>query len=297
MKRIFITGGTGFIGRPIVEILKSHSDIELYILSRQQFADTERIHYIQGNITDEQLLSSVIAHVRPITLLHLAWDVKSAGYANSIQNEEWTEWSKNLLKTFLQYGGKTVVASGTCFEYDFSLGRSLREDDFCVPSTPYGKAKLATYHVYEDLCRKHNARMVWGRIFYPYGRGEEKRKLFSAVTNALKNHKSFFCKTPENNIDYIHIYDVAKIFVAFLLNDEASGIVNVGTGKRYKIRDILMKIARMLRKEELLQFTSNNGICIVADTYKLSSFYDCNSFIELDEGLKYLFESTYIEGR
>ena len=292
MKRIFITGGTGFIGRHIVEILKSHSDIELYILSRQQFADTERIHYIQGNITDEQLLSSVISHVRPTTLLHLAWDVKSAGYANSMQNEEWTEWSKDLLKTFLQYGGKTVVASGTCFEYDFSLGRPLREDDFCVPSTPYGRAKLATYHVYEDLCREHNARMVWGRIFYPYGRGEEKRKLFSAVNSALKNHTSFLCKTPENKIDYIHVCDVAKIFVAFLLDDEARGIVNVGTGKSNKIRDILMKIAQMQEKEELLQFSHNDCVYIVADTHKLSFLYNCNRFIELNEGLMYLREST-----
>lgn len=290
MRRVFVTGGTGFIGRSIVERLQTHSDFELFLLTRQKLVGRDNVHYVQGSMLNEARISSAIADIRPDILLHLAWDVKSEGYASSAQNDTWIDWSKKLLEIFLAHGGKTVVASGTCFEYDFSNGLPLREDVIGMPNTPYGKAKLATQRIYENLCQQYGARLVWGRIFYPYGKGEEKRKLLSAFADSLRRNQPFICKTPENRIDYIHISDVAKIFETFLLNDEAEGIVNVGTGEACKLKEILVKIAGMMGKERLLGFSSDSGICVIADTRKLSSLYDCSKFVRLDKGLKYLLE-------
>ena len=290
MRRVFITGGTGFIGRSIVERLQSHSDFELYILTRQKLIDKNNVHYVQGSLSDEMVISSAISSIKPNDLLHLAWEVKSEGYASCAQNNVWIAWSKKLLEIFLEHGGKNVVASGTCFEYDFSSRLPLREDVVGIPNTSYGKAKLATCHLYEKLCQQNGARMVWGRIFYPYGKCEEKRKLLSAVVDSLRRNNHFICKTPENEIDYIHVSDVAKIFEVFLLNEDARGIVNVGTGKAYKIKEILMKIADMMGKENLLEFSSGSNTYVIADTWKLSSLYDCNSLVQIDEGLKYLLE-------
>lgn len=251
--------------------------------------DRGNIRYITCDISDGQRLSEIIKEISPTDLIHLAWDVKSAGYAYSSDNSLWVSYSQNLLEAFLKNGGKTVIAGGTCFEYDLSKQAPLCEDFFGEPNTPYGKAKLETKNIYESLCKQYGARMVWGRIFYPYGKGEENRKLFSAVVESLKNDKPFECKTPDNEVDYINVTDIAKIFEAFLLNPSATGVINVGTGKAVKIRKILQKTAQILGKDEsLLKFSDNSPTKIVADTNKLSQVFDCNSFVDIDEGLKYL---------
>ena len=296
MRKVFITGGAGFIGKQLARRLEKNSDIKLYILTRQTLEDRGNIRYIKGDIANVTKITEIIKDLSPTDLIHLAWDVKSEKYAASPQNYDWILYSKQLLKAFLERGGKTVIAAGTCFEYDLSKNLPLNENFRGEPNTPYGKAKLKTKCIFEDLCEEYNVRLVWGRIFYAYGKGEEKRKLLSSIAESLKNDQPFELKTPENVVDYINISDIAKIFEAFLFNPNAKGIINVGTGKGHKIREIAKKIARILGKDEsLLKFSTHKPVKIVADTKKLSSVFDCESFVEIDDGLKYLLCSAPIQ--
>ena len=197
-----------------------------------------------------------------------------------------------MLELFLKYGGKKVIVSGTCFEYEFTKNKPIVEYEICKPATPYGKAKLEVYGIYKKICDKHNAKLIWGRIFYPYGRGESARKLITAAKNNLLDDKEFLCKAPENVNDYINVRDVAKIFKCFLENDDAEGIYNVGTGREYKIGDILNKVAQILGKEKFLKFNATSGQnfqYIVADTKKLRKIFH-EEFITLEDGLDYVKE-------
>lgn len=289
--KIFITGGTGFIGKEIVETLHG-GGYELYILTRQNLSDFGNVKYIRGDISDTELLERIFKEVRPKCLFHLAWDVKAANYAQSDENNLWVSWSKNLLELFLKYGGEKVIVSGTCFEYEFTKNKPIGEDEICKPATPYGKAKLKVYEIYKKICANHNAKLIWGRIFYPYGRGESARKLITAAKNTLIADKEFLCKAPENVNDYINVRDVAKIFKCFLENDDAEGIYNVGTGREYKIGDILNNVAQILGKENFLKFNSTSGQnfqYIVADTKKLRKIFH-EEFITLEDGLNYVKE-------
>lgn len=270
MKKIFVTGGTGFIGKRIVSRLENTPDTMVYVLSRNRYNDANKIKYIKGDISDEKKLRVIMSDICPDTLLHLAWDVQTFDYVSSDTNKIWVERSETLARIFLECGGGNIISSGTCFEYDIERMNPHREDEPPAPNTLYGISKLQVMEKLEALCKKYDARFVWGRIFYPYGEGENPRKLMTAVRNALNQGNSFVCKTPENIIDYIHIDDIADIFIEFLFNDEINGVINVGSGEGKTVREILTSIASGCGKTHLLRFEKQEKVYyIVADTDKL----------------------------
>lgn len=289
-KKIFITGGTGFIGKNLIRLLEREKNKTAYVLTRtpDEKPSKANIRYIQGDIRDKALLNELFAEIKPECLVHFAWDVKTSDYAFSEDNFAWAKRSRALLNAFLKCGGKSAIVSGTCFEYDLNLKAPHYESEIPHPLTPYGRSKMETFVAFSELCREYNARLVWGRIFYPYGMGEEKRKLLSAVYETLTLDKEFVCKTPNDIIDYINVADVAKIFADFIDNEDAEGIINIGTGKGQRVGDLLYALAVRLNKPHLLKFAEGDAAKhIVADITKLRSLYK-PSFVKMDENLNYL---------
>lgn len=270
MKKIFMTGGTGFIGDCVLKQL-IEKKYEIYVLTRKERVGFGQTHFIQGNISDVCSLKHKIEQIKPDILLHLAWDVKSGDYANNPENIQWIKWSAQLADCFLAAGGKAIIAAGTCFEYDLSLGKPLNEQSLCKPQTLYGRCKAEVQQSLNQKCKSAGARFAWGRIFYPYGIEEEKRKLFSSVIATLKQEKTFICGS-ENIIDYIHQTDVAGMFVEVVQHDHLSGVFNIGSGTGYKVGDLVTMIAKKMGKEHLISF-KNGPIkqIIVSDNAKIIS--------------------------
>lgn len=284
--KIFITGGTGFIGKEIVKLLKGNTNYQCYILTRKNISDGDNIHYIYGDMFDDLLIKNVISDVLPDTLLHLAWNVQDENFSNSEENLIWYKKSVQLSKLFLEYGGKTIVAAGTCFEYDTINHEELSEDSLCNPQSLYGKCKVAVYNELRDLCRNYQARLVWGRVFYPYGPEEERRKLIAAAFASFKSDSLFICKTPENIIDYIYVKDVAEMFYQFIEDKRISDVVNVCTGKGIKIKDLLTHIEILCNKNGLLKINDiGQRKCLVGSVQKLRK-YNLDNKISILEGLK-----------
>lgn len=262
MARIFVTGGTGFIGSEAVRRLSVHN--ECIVLTRRGTAYAHNCRYVMGEAGNREKIKTLLKEFKADTLLHLAWNVKAADFSVSEENKKWVVWSKSLVEDFLDCGGRNVIASGTCFEYDWNGGGVLTENSKCKPATPYGECKIETYKALKDLCAKSGARFVWGRVFYPYGPREEKRKLISAAINTLRQGEIFDCRTPENRIDYIHVDDAAGAFAALTENESAQGVYNICTGKAVRVGDILQYAAEKLGAKDKLRLLEGNAPVAVA---------------------------------
>lgn len=284
--KIFITGGTGFIGKEIVNLLKGNRKYQCYVLTRKRLADSDNIHYICGDIFDDSLIKNSISDILPDILLHLAWNVQDENFSSSDENLLWYKKSVQLSKCFLEYGGKAIIAAGTCFEYDMTNIEKLSEDSTCNPQSLYGKCKVAVYNELRNLCRNYQARLVWGRIFYPYGPEEEKRKLIATAFASFKSDSSFVCKTPENIIDYIYVKDVAEMFYRFIEDKSISDVVNVCTGEGIKIKDLLKIIENLSNKNGFLEINDiGQRKYIVGSVHKLRK-YNLIYKVSLLDGLK-----------
>lgn len=121
--------------------------------------------------------------------------------------------------------------------------------------------------------------------------GEEERKLFSSAINSLKREKPFTCKT-ENILDYVHKDDVANMFVRLIENERLYGDYNIGSGKGYKVKDLIRVIAKRLGKEHLVSFqTCEIKQTIISDNSKILSVpYELQYSIE--EGLAQMIEGN-----
>lgn len=88
MRKIFVTGGTGFLGKRIVQELQKKGN-EIYVLTRKDKVGFGQVHFIKGDIADADLLKKTMNVIKPDILVRLAWNAKDGFYASSDENRNW----------------------------------------------------------------------------------------------------------------------------------------------------------------------------------------------------------------
>jgi nucleoside-diphosphate-sugar epimerase len=260
--KIFLTGGTGFIGRRLLGLL-NQSTHEVLILVRPQCAvqqnSNPRIQWITGTLDDVASYRSALDQFQPEGCIHLAWYTDPADYLTSEDaNLHQLEASLQLLRTLKRVHCRRFVAAGTCVEYALTSPEQLQEDSPTRPSTIYAAAKLASYHLSERICDTSEISFAWGRIFHVYGPGENPNRLVPATIRTLLSGKDFLASPGDQVRDYLHVDDIASAFLR-LAEAKGTGVFNICSNLPITIRHLLSRI------EELCG--SDGRICFGAKKY------------------------------
>jgi nucleoside-diphosphate-sugar epimerase len=274
MKKVLVTGATGFIGRHTLPILISHG-YEVHAVSSQSISKDKRINWHQANLLDAKQAQGVLEAIRPTHLLHFAWYSIPGKFWTSSENLDWVCASLNLLKCFSQLGGKRVVMAGTCAEYDWSKGTCHEIETPLQSGTLYGACKASLYQIFEKFCAQSNLSGAWGRIFYLYGPYEPIEKLVSSAISHLLKNQDFPCSHGNQVRDFMHVEDVADAFVK-LLDTEIRGSVNIASGQAITLKALLNTIGSHLGQENRIQFgkvkaSPSEPPVLLANTTRLST--------------------------
>lgn len=289
MKRVLLTGATGFIGQQCLPLLSAHGYEVHAVSSKLQGGIRMGIYWHQADLLDSRQLSALIARVRPSHLLHFAWYVVPGEYIRSDKNFLWVQTSLELLRRFYDSGGRRAVIAGSCFEYDLNYGFCSEFRTPKEPNTFYGTCKNALRMLVNAYSAETDLSSAWGRIFFLYGPYEHPARLVSSVIRSLLHGEPARCSHGNQIRDYLHVQDAARAFIA-LLESNVQGPVNIASGNPIALKDIIHRIAAKLDREDLIQLGIEppgkiDAPLVLADVSRVYHEVGWRPKYELDQGL------------
>lgn len=241
--KVLLTGASGFIGRHVLAELRRQG-IETVAVGRTRPEDYDG-DFITADLLQSEAPALVIDRARPTHLIHLAWYTEHGAYWASPLNLRWLDASARLAEAFCAAKGEKLIAAGSCAEYDWAAGYCREDRSPLVPATLYGTAKDATRRLLAAVCAAAGVEFAWGRVFMPYGEGEDERRLIPSLTAVFEGRREPFGVNGATYRDFLRVQDVALGFTC-LLRPEACGDYNIASGQPTRIADLVLRIAETL---------------------------------------------------
>jgi nucleoside-diphosphate-sugar epimerase len=230
--RILITGSTGFLGAHLSRALTgAGADVRAY----------------SGDITDRSSLCAGLAASRPDFVFHLA-----AYGTTPIQKDGERMRAVNVggienLWVALDGTDARLIQTGTCAEYATKNG-PISEHDPCAPESDYA-ATLHEAVSYSQACAHRTGReVIILRPFGPYGPGDRAERVIPFVIRGLLGTGRISVTAGQQRRDFSYVADHVAAFVAAATAQlaQTGSVYNIGSGCPISVRDVVVKIARMI---------------------------------------------------
>jgi nucleoside-diphosphate-sugar epimerase len=259
LRKIVVTGATGFVGANLVHALIEQKDVELYVITRSS-SHSSRLDSIKHkfkeilyvSLDNRNELFKLIERIKPDIVYHLA---TYGGFPNQADQTQMIQSNlqatMNLLDASIAYGVKTFINTGSSSEYGLK-DAPMTETDVCEPVNFYGITKLAATNYCTMLGKNSQTKVCTLRLFSPYGPLEDRSRLYASIIDALSRDESSKLSRPQSVRDFIEIEKVVQVYLEIVQADFQSGdIVNVASGKQQTIEQFYQTIARKLDKEHI----------------------------------------------
>jgi dolichol-phosphate mannosyltransferase len=253
MRRVLLTGGTGFVGANLARRLLAEGD-EVHLLVRPghagwRIADVHadvRLH--EHELADAAAVEAVVRATRPQEVFHLA---AHGAYPTQRDVHEMVRTNVtgtvNLLRAALAVGVEAFVHTGSSSEYGFK-DHAPAETEWLEPNSAYAVTKAAATHFCRWLGQAERAPVRTLRLYSIYGPWEEPTRLMPAL--ALCGLEGTFppLAGPEIARDYVHVDDAVEacLLAARRPGQEAGAVYNLGSGVQTRLADVVEVARRVL---------------------------------------------------
>ncbi|WP_172124252.1 MULTISPECIES: UDP-glucose 4-epimerase GalE [unclassified Devosia] len=261
---VLVTGGAGYIGSHMVLKLADAGEAVVVLdnlVTGFDWAIDGRASFVQGSASDQELVGRIIADHGITEIVHFAGSIvvpESVSnplkyYANN------TAASRDLIAAAVAGGVKHFIFSSTAAVYGMTGLAPVVETTPLNPMSPYGRSKLMTEWMLQDVAAAHP--MTYGvlRYFNVAGADPEKR---SGQSTPLATHLiKVACQTalgqrakmdifgtdyetPDGTCvrDYIHVTDLIEAHALLLEHLRGGGestTLNCAYGQGYSVRQVV----------------------------------------------------------
>lgn len=247
IRRVLVTGASGFIGSNVVHALLRRGD-EVHIFLRSasgiswRLKDVfDQLHVHDVDLTVPTAVRAAIQTIQPKEVFHLAHYGGNPSETNGVQIRRVViEGTAALYSACLEVGGiQAIIHAGSSSEYG-KVTEPMRENMPLTPHTEYGLAKAWATMYGQYLAREKNLPVMTLRFFSAYGPYESSFRFFPSAILACLRQTIFSMANPHAVRDFLYVEDCveAMLFVANKLTSTpalAGGVFNIGSGTQHTI--------------------------------------------------------------
>ena len=318
MKSVLLTGGAGYIGSHVANLLidKGYNVtvIDSLITGNKKLVNKKAIFY-KIDIADTKKINKILKINKFDLVMHFAGLIR---VDESVKNpKKYYEHNYSKAKKFLNIcfkkNLKNIIFSSTATVYRASSKNNLSEKSALKPINPYSRSKLKLENYLIKKSKKDKVKYIILRYFNVAGADKKLRsgliskhsthliKVASEVAigkrkKLIINGNDYKTKDGTTIRDYIHVSDLAEIHLKsakYLLKIKKSNIFNCGYGKGFSVKDVINEYNNLLNKKIIFSYGKRRlGDCetLVANPDK---FKKALSWRPKYNDLKFILKTAY----
>ncbi len=303
-KTYLVTGGTGFIGSNICNmLLKEGFNVNIFDnnfrgkFKRIDTKNKKNFKFFKGDIRNKKELLKSFNSVDAV--IHLAYvngtkffyknptlvlDVAIKGLMNVID----LSIKKNIKEIYIASSSEVYQ---TPFKVPTDENEMMKIPDVMNPRYSYGGGKILSELVGINYGRKYFKKLIIFRPHNVYSEDMGNEHVIPEFIKKFKNlkNKNFKIIGTGNEIrSFIHIDDFVNAFRIIMKKGKHLNIYNIGTDEKVKIRDLAKKLSSILNKKiKIIKSSSHvGGTNIRIPNIKKIKKLGFKQTISLNEGLK-----------
>jgi GDP-4-dehydro-6-deoxy-D-mannose reductase len=251
MKKILITGCSGFLGSHLTTVLEKEADVSLSGITEVKDFTSPKLAVYHVDIRERQRVFEVIASLQPHLVFHLA-AVANVGFSWSHQSLTYEInfiGSSNVIEALSEYSPRSRILLMSSAElYGNCSGNACKESDpisVTSPKNPYSLSKYAMEMVGNLYRQAKNMDIVTVRSFNFTGPGQSSQFVASDFSRQIAEietgKRDAVMKVGNLSAvrDLSDVRDIARYLAVIARKGETGGIYNLCSGKTYSIKDIL----------------------------------------------------------
>lgn len=256
-----VTGGAGFIGSHLAEELlkRGYQVIILDDLSTGKRGNIEpiltqgNIQFIEGSVTDLPLLNKLFQNVSYVFHLAAIPSVPRSIESPLASHNVNITGTLNVLLAAKDNKVKKVIYASSSAVYGDTPTLPKREDMPPNPQSPYAVTKLAGEYYCQVFYEVFDLPTICLRYFNVYGPRQDPSSQYAAVIprfidRLFKDESPIIFGDGEQTRDFTFVKDAAEANILATESD-ATGVFNIGTGRRVSINELARLITRFMDKD------------------------------------------------
>lgn len=253
--KIAITGGSGFIGKYLINLLSAQGNEILVLDKSKNNFDSEKISSAECNILDLENVTELTQGFDCIIHLAALRSVRESMSRPADYNQVNIQGTVNVLESARKNDVKKVIFASSSAVYGNNFSFPQKESDYAKPSNPYGLTKLTGEQYCSIYAENYGLETVSFRLFNVYGPDQQADAgvISAFVNSALTGKKAPLYGSGNQKRDFVFVEDVAEAFGKAIENSSSvkGKSINIGFGKNYSVIEIKELVEKLSGKSVL----------------------------------------------